>query len=60
METLGEKVVDLCFKDERVLAIKLKLEKLEVFKDTKSVGIEIFRKKTTDNNFIKQNLPKAD
>ena len=60
LETLGEKIVDLCFMDERVMTIKLKLEKLEVFKETKSVGIEIFRKKTSDNNSIKENLSKAD
>lgn len=60
LETLGEKIVDLCFMDERVMTIKLKLEKLEVFKETRSVGIEIFRKKTSDNNSIKENLSKAD
>ena len=60
LETLGEKIVDLCFKDERVMTIKLKLEKLEVFKETSSVGIEIFRKKKSYNNSIKENLPKAD
>ena len=60
LETLGEKIVDLCFKDERVVTIKLKLEKLEVFKETSSVGIEIFRKKNSDNNSIKENLSKAD
>ena len=59
LETLGEKIVDLCFMDERVMTIKLKLEKLEVFKETKSVGIEIFRKKNSDNS-IKENLSKAD
>ena len=36
------------------------LEKLEVFKDASSVGIEIFRKKILNNNLIKENLPKAD
>ena len=60
LETLGEKIVDLCFKDERVMTIKLKLEKLEVFKETRSVGIEIFRKKNSYNNSIKENLSKAD
>ena len=60
LETLGEKIVDLCFTDERVMTIKLKLEKLEVFKETRSVGIEIFRKKNSDNNSIKENLSKAD
>ena len=60
LETLGEKIVDLCFKDKRVMTINLKLEKLEVFKETRSVGIEIFRKKNSDNNSIKENLSKAD
>ena len=60
LETLGEKIVELCFKDKRVLTIKLKLEKLEVFEDASSVGIEIFRKKKSDSNLIKENLPKAD
>ena len=60
LETLGEKIVDLCFKDERVMTIKLKLEKLEVFKETSSVGIEIFRKKNSYNNLTKENLSKAD
>ena len=60
LETLGEKIVELCFKDKRVFTIKLKLEKLEVFKDASSVGIEIFRKKISDNNLIKENLHKAD
>ena len=60
LETLGEKIVDLCFKDERVMTIKIKLEKLEVFKETSSVGLEIFRKKKLDNNSLKENLSKAD
>ena len=37
----------------------IKLEKLEVFKEANSVGIEIFRKKTS-NNSVKENLSKAD
>ena len=59
LETLGEKIVDLCFKDKRVQTINIKLEKLEVFKEAISVGIEIFRKKTS-NNSVKENLSKAD
>ena len=60
LETLGEKIVDLCFEDERVMTIKLKLEKLEVFKETKSVGIEIFRKKNSRNDSIEKNLSTTD
>ena len=60
LETLGEKIVELCFKDERVMTIKLKLEKLEVFKETSSVGIEIFRKKNSRNDSIEKNLSTTD
>ena len=60
LETLGEKIVDLCFEDERVMTIKLKLEKLEVFKETSSVGIEIFRKKNSRNDSIEKNLSTTD
>ena len=59
LETLGEKIIDLCFKDKRVQTINIKLEKLEVFKEAISVGIEIFRKKPP-NNSVKENLSKAD
>ena len=45
LETLGEEIINMCFKDERVFEINLKLEKLEVFREASSVGIEVFRKK---------------
>ena len=45
LETLGEKIVSLCFKDDRIISVNLKLEKLEIMNQTKSVGIEIFREK---------------
>ena len=50
LETLGEKIIKICFEDERILSIKLKLEKIEVFKETDSVGIEISREKINSNN----------
>jgi dihydroneopterin aldolase len=46
LETLGEKIALMCFEDERILSIWMKLEKLDVFPDTKSVGIEIVRDKS--------------
>ena len=59
LETLGEEIVNLCFQDKRILTIKLKLEKLEVFKDAQSVGIEIFREKKLNKNLISEkNLSK--
>lgn len=49
LETLGEKISGVCFKDSRVLNAKINLQKMEVFKETKSVGIEIFRKKDNES-----------
>tara|TARA_B100000575_G_C22791501_1_gene468037 strand:- start:93 stop:587 length:495 start_codon:yes stop_codon:yes gene_type:complete len=46
LETLGEKIAEMCFEDGRILSIWMKLEKLDVFPDTKSVGIEIVRDKS--------------
>ena len=53
LETLGEKILSMCFQDNRVLSVWMKLEKLDVFKDTDSVGIEIIRDRT-DNLRKKQ------
>jgi len=47
LETLGEKIVAICFKDSRILSVRLNLKKLEVFKETRSVGIEIYRENNT-------------
>lgn len=49
LETLAEKISGICLNDERVIDAKIKIEKLEVFKETSSVGIEIFRRKQTEN-----------
>ena len=46
LETLSESIFEICFKDDRILNIKIKLEKLEVFGEVDSVGIEVFRSKT--------------
>lgn len=43
LETLAEKVAEICLRDKRVLDARVSIEKLEVFAETKSVGIEIFR-----------------
>ena len=50
LETLGEKILKICFQDERILSINLKLEKIEVFKEADSVGIEIFRERIDSSN----------
>ena len=45
LETLSEEIFSMCFMDDRIFSIKLTLEKLEVFEETNSVGIEVFRTK---------------
>ncbi|MEE8213463.1 MAG: dihydroneopterin aldolase [Alphaproteobacteria bacterium] len=43
VETLAENIAVLCFKDERVTAVRVRVDKLDVFDDAESVGIEISR-----------------
>ncbi len=43
VETLAERVADLCFDDRRVRGAVVRVEKLDVFADTASVGVEIER-----------------
>ena len=43
VETLAEKIAVLCFKDERVTAVRVRVDKLDVFQDAESAGIEISR-----------------
>ena len=45
LETLGEDILAICFKDHRIHNIKITLKKLEVFSEADSVGIEIYRNK---------------
>lgn len=43
METLAQSVIEIGFIDRRVHAVKVRIEKLDVFDDADSVGIEIER-----------------
>ena len=54
LETLSDKIFELCFSDSRVLSVWMKLEKLDVFSEAKSVGIEICRDKTNYQNIKKK------
>lgn len=45
IENLGEKIATECLKDKKILSIDIKIEKLDVFKETESVGIQINRNK---------------
>ena len=48
LETLAERITKICFSEKRILSVRVKIEKLEVFKETESVGIEIYR----ENNSV--------
>ena len=48
LESLAEAVFDELFKDKRIGKILLKIEKLEIFKDCSSVGIQITKKRSHD------------
>jgi dihydroneopterin aldolase len=43
VETLAERVADLCLTDPRVFRATVRVEKLDVFKEAESVGVEIER-----------------
>ncbi|MBK1666296.1 diguanylate cyclase [Rhodospirillum rubrum] len=43
VETLAERVASLCLQDPRVVSARVRIEKLDVFEDTHSVGVEIER-----------------
>lgn len=43
VETLADRVADVCLADHRVLAAKVRIDKLDVFKEAFSVGVEIER-----------------
>ena len=45
LESLSESIFDEIFKNKKIKKIKLKIEKLDIIKETKSVGIEVVKKK---------------
>ena len=45
LETLAEKIFFKLFENTRIKKVKLRIEKLDVFKNTSSVGIEIEKSK---------------
>jgi dihydroneopterin aldolase len=42
-ETLAERIADMCLADPRVLSARVRVEKLDVFPEATSVGVEIER-----------------
>lgn len=43
VETLAERIAERCLSDARVAAVRVRVEKLDVFPDAASVGVEIER-----------------
>ncbi|MBF0560786.1 MAG: dihydroneopterin aldolase [Alphaproteobacteria bacterium] len=47
VETLAEKIAAICLHDPRVRLVRVRVEKLDVFPDVASVGVEIERSRTS-------------
>jgi dihydroneopterin aldolase len=43
VETLADRIAQICLEDRRVQNAKVRIEKLDVFKEAESVGVEIER-----------------
>jgi len=43
VETLAENVADMCLNDARIAAVRVRVEKLDIFPDAAAVGVEIER-----------------
>jgi dihydroneopterin aldolase len=43
LETLAEKIAGICLEDARVRSVRVRVEKLDIFPDATSVGVEIER-----------------
>jgi dihydroneopterin aldolase len=56
VETMAEKIAQLCLKDPRVVRVRIRVEKLTVFRDAASAGVEIERSR---GQIFSTNIPKA-
>ena len=43
METLADEIAEMSLDNERVKSVRVRIEKLDIFKNASSVGIEIQR-----------------
>jgi dihydroneopterin aldolase len=46
VETLAERIAEACLEDARVCAARIRVEKLDIFADAISAGVEIERRQT--------------
>ena len=47
VETLAERLAETCLEDDRIQAVRIRVEKLDVFPDVGSAGVEIERQRAT-------------
>ncbi len=47
VETLAEKIAEACFADDRVVEARVRVDKLDVFGDAESAGVEIVRTRSS-------------
>jgi dihydroneopterin aldolase len=52
LETLAERMAEACLADTRVHLARIRVEKLDIFADTASVGVEIERRSDGSRGFI--------
>jgi len=52
LETLAERMAEACLLDTRVHLARIRVEKLDIFTDTASVGVEIERRPNPSSGFI--------
>lgn len=45
VETLAERIAEACFRDRRVMVARIRIEKLDLYADAESVGIEVERRR---------------
>jgi dihydroneopterin aldolase len=52
VETLAERLGEACLADPRVHLVRIRVEKLDIFADTASVGVEIERRRPDPRSLI--------
>jgi len=48
VETLAEQILNACFEDTRVCRVRVRVEKLDIYMDADSVGVELDRIRQND------------
>lgn len=51
VETLAERIAAACFGDDRVRSVRIRVEKLDIFSDAASAGVEIERRRVFSSTY---------